>query len=667
MINKRFIVLMLACFLAFWQMGCGGSGDSRPETSEIVEEVDADGVVISTVSTLTLLTSSPQLSSNGEDSVTLTALARDSSQNIVTGVVTAFSIQPGSLGTIEVVSATTDSSGVATALLKAKPFKQSRDIEVVASADGQTSNVVTLSVTGTVLTLSGSSSVVAPASVDLTVNLKDSSGNNISGETLAVTSLLDNSITSDTLVTDSNGQVVVTVTADSGNAGSDTITVTAYDGSTSKTHVLYISQDDKLSFSTPLVSQEILLSTQATTVTAVWTDGDGVGRDAKDLIFSASRGTLTDETPGDSIVTATTDVNGEASVTIAATTAGPSIINITGIDSSGNTISASPLHVEFVADTPATMTLQPSPASVNANIAGGTTEKSEVVALVRDSNANVVKNQTINFNLEDPTSGSIDPVTAITDSFGMATTIYTAGATSSKTDGVRITAVIEGSSDPIIQEEATMTVANRALFIVLGTTNLVVYEDDTKYSMPYTALVTDASGHPVSGVSLTVTILPQRYFKGDYVAWYDLDGDFERWVQDIDLLDDAATDSYDERSGCLDEDRNNNNGRLDTGEDYNNNGQLDPGITATLNPSSITTNSIGFADFSVIYPKNYGNWVEMKITAQALVDGTESRTSELAILSIPAEDLTNADVVPPGFVSPFGREAIADQGSSCSE
>ncbi len=671
---KRFLLTLLAGFLTIWMLGCGTAGEPRDEatTGTTDTTTSSDGTTTPTTSTLTLLTSSPQLSSNGEESVTLTALARDSSQNVVTGVDVSFIIKPGSIGTIEVTSGTTDSSGTATALLKAKPNKENRKIIVYAKADSKTSNEVSVEVSGTALTVSGSTSAIANAEIELTIQLKDSSGNAIANETLEVSSDFGNSVNPTNPITDLNGQTTVKVTADSGKAGEDKISVSAYQGAATTTHGIFVSQDDKLFFSSPAAGAEINLTTNSTTIVAKWTDGSDVARTNRTITFSASRGTLaedvanSDTVANDGAITVTTDgsscsgannVAGNACATISATTAGPSTLTATGTDDANNPVSAPSRTIEFVADSPASLTLQPSPASIGINSGTTTTEKSEVIALVRDAAFNVVKNQTVNFTLEDPTGGSISPTTAITDSFGMASTIYTAGATPSSAEGVKIIATLAGL-DPVT---ARLTVADKSLFIVLGTGNTMEPKDLTKYSLPYTALVTDADGNPVSGVSLTISLLPKYYYKGYYEPLFDGDGDFYTYSPVYTLEDDTVnTPDYDESNGCRDEDRANHNGFMDDGEDYNNNGQLDPKITATIDPSGVTTDNIGFADFNIVYPENYAHWVKVELIATGVVGGTESRSSVDFLLPILDDDVTEEGNFPAGHPSPFGR------GTSCA-
>jgi hypothetical protein len=114
---------------------------------------------------------------------------------------------------------------------------------------------------------------------------------------------------------------------------------------------------------------------------------------------------------------------------------------------------------------------------------------------------------------------------------------------------------------------------------------------------------------------------------------------------------------------CPNEDVN-HNGLLDYGEDTNNNQRLDPGAVVTFVPEDgsrvegstvkIKTGTNGFADFSIYYFKENAMWVDVELTARALVEGSEDSDVSNFILSILVNDLRVEDTPPPGQPSPFG-------------
>jgi hypothetical protein len=257
---------------------------------------------------------------------------------------------------------------------------------------------------------------------------------------------------------------------------------------------------------------------------------------------------------------------------------------------------------------------------------------------VRDASGNLVKNQIVSFTLTDNTSGSIFPASAITDSFGQASTVYTAGAVPSAQDGVRIDARVGG-----ITSTVQLTVAQQSLFVTLGTGNLIQPLSDTQYAKPYSVLVSDANSNPVAGVSVELNIFPTRYQKGVYVQLFDsITGTFISWVKQF----------APPPTTCNNEDVN-RNGILDTGDmDTNNNGELEPGNIAAV-PITVTTDATGFAFFDVVYAREF-TWAEVELEARATVAGSESSSKAKFFLPGLATDFDQEDVSPPGVVSPFG-------------
>ncbi len=177
-------------------------------------------------------------------------------------------------------------------------------------------------------------------------------------------------------------------------------------------------------------------------------------------------------------------------------------------------------------------------------------------------------------------------------------------------DGVVITAAIGA-----VTATVTLTVAQRPLFVVLGTGDVVNTPTSTQYALPYSVLVTDADGNPVAGAIVDLSVLPTHYHKGFYDKVSDVNHNCG-WQK---VLTSPA---------CENEDRN-QNGLLDPGEDFNNNGRVDPGNVATASPSTVTTDTSGFAFFNVVYAKQY-TWVEVAL------------------------DFNDCTVPPPGQISPFG-------------
>jgi hypothetical protein len=608
-------------------------------------------------SSLDLLVSSPQMDSDGSEQVTLTALARDSNNNFVSGVRVTFAANSdvGSGGGIQVTNGTTDASGKATALLATAGDQTNRTIHVTAVA-GTLTDENDVAVTGTTVTLSGTGTLVLRQTTTLSILLRDSGGHGIPNQTVTVSSGLGNTL-SQVTPTDFNGQTSVTVTATA--AGSDIIQAKAL-GATG-TFALTVSSAN-FGFSSPAPNTPVNLGAFQRVI--VHWDEAGVNQVNKDINFFATRGTLTDPNNAantGAAITVKTNSNGDALVDVSSPNAGPAVITATAVGGP-----SSQLAIKFVAIAPTSLILQASPTTLGVNTGSSTDQQSIITATIRDASGNLVEGQTVSFALIDVSGGRIFPASALTDSFGQASTVYTAGAVPSAQDGVAIDAEVVNPrpATPCVRDPAsvppnkpvsgpcarvTLTVARQALFVILGTGNTLQALSTTQYALPYSALVTDANGNPVSGVRVELNLSPTRYEKGFYIQSFDTAGNFVSWVKNRTVNPANGGDDFDR--ACQNEDAN-RNGRLDPGEDSNNNGELDPGNVATV-PVNLTTNDTGFAFFDVVYAKEF-TWVEVTLEARATVAGSESSSRATFFLPGLASDFTNRTVAPPGSISPYG-------------
>lgn len=454
------------------------------------------------------------------------------------------------------------------------------------------------------------------ASTDLTINLQDADGVPIVGEQLSISSAKGNSLGNPAPSTDSNGSAIVTVTATANET--DTITVTGA-GATAQ-FTLNVSEDSLFLGADP--TQDVSLDTQVC-VTAQWKSSGTPVPEGNKVHFATTRGTP-------SSGTGETDADGIAEFCITSDNAGPAVVTAWTDDE--NSVRAE-IELLFYADTASEITLQANPAVIEPNAS------SEIVAVVRDAEGNLVKGKDVNFFLDG--NGNIEPPMVITDQYGRARAIYTAGPVTSAKDGVVITAEVVDT--PAVTATTTLTVAQKALFITLGTGSEIKKSDSTKYAKPYSVMVIDASGNPVANAEVQLTIWPPSYRKGKH-EWNDEDS---IWKPSISTT-------------CDNEDIN-KDGRLDSGEDHNNNGKLEPGGVATTSPSSITTGADGFATFDVEYLRNRAIWSQVELTARAVVEGSESTATTVFWLPASLDDFKNKDVPPSGRKSPFGVAA------SCSD
>lgn len=612
--------------------GCGGSGDTitSPPADQGGDNSNASVAIIELVASSTQLGSAPDA-----PAVTITAQAKDSTNAVVSNALVQFEATSGS---ITATQPTTDDIGQALAELRNGLNPQNRDITVTARVTTSTGTVqrsIVVSVTGTVLRfVSGPSSLALDDSDTYNFVLEDSSGAGISDQVIDISSALGNSLSASSLLTDSAGAVTVQYTAD--NAGDDTLSASALNGTVGIGTPISIS-DDAFTIEIENDLTEIPLNT-ATDVTVMWISNAApvVGGDVD---FATTRGVLTP-------TSATTGGAGTATVSIESATAGPATISATG-QPGGPTTSTT---VEFVATIPANLEIQASPLTV------ATQDQSTLTATVTDANGNPVKNQTIDFSiLMDPTGGSLSSPTSVTDSQGRATTVYTAGGTPSAQNGVEVQASVRGTA---ITQTEKLTVARAELFISLGTGNDLFEPNTAQFRKEWVVQVTDADGNAVSGTNVQVSINSVRWFQGCYAQ-----GE-SAWLRSVTAI-------------CNDEDRN-RNGVLDTiptvliDEDRNTNGRIEAGNIALVaaqgggagQAANVVTDNTGSALVDVLYPQSYHGWVEVEIEAKTSVAGTETRRTVKFVLDAKAEDITNVQAAPPGLFSPFGWQN--DSGPFCT-
>lgn len=610
--------------------------------------------VANTQKTLTLLTSLPQIPSDGSKTAKISALVRDANNNFVTGTAVSFVASSGGL---TVTQATTDATGTATATLSSAGDTSNRNITVTAQA-GTSTATITVGVIGTKLTLSGPASLVQGSMGTYTVSLTDAGGNGISNQTVALTSSLGNTLAPTTYMTDATGQKTFTMTAV--NGGNDTITAAAA-GLTATQTVAVSNQSFKFTAPVASANTKVNLGVSAP-VTVNWSTA-GVLQVGKTVSFSATRGTL-------SAPSAVTDASGNASVTISSIASGPSVIS-----ASAATVTAQS-SVDFVATTPASLKAQASPAII------ATQGTSTVTVTVRDAQNNLVEGQTVNFSItQDSTGGALSVSSGVTDAQGQASTVYTASTTTSANNGVIISATVQGTA---VTGTTSLTVAGQTVFLSLGTGNTVIAyvppnspagTPSVQYELPYSVQAVDNAGHGVNNVPISFTVTSLAYLKGFMVwngaNWQAAPSTSQPTTTSVGpppvIAPSTDPDAYlvTGIAGCASEDVN-NNGILTTGpggNDYNSNGKLDPGLVAATDIPNATTSNGGSVSLNLIYPKDHAYWVAIRLTATATVAGTQSSTSADFWLPGAAIDYGTKTTAPPGPNSPYGQAPTCKQAN----
>ncbi|HTE43273.1 MAG TPA: Ig-like domain-containing protein [Steroidobacteraceae bacterium] len=570
--------------------------------------------------TITLQTSRTTIPSDGSELATITATVRGTQNQALPDVVINFTSSSGSISSNV---ATTNANGIASVTLSADSDPTNRTITVTAS-NGAVTRTVTVDVTGSILTFSNppSSLVQSGAAAPFVVILADDGNNGIANVPVTLSSSLGATITPGvTQTTDGNGRATFNVAAT--GSGVSTLTATAL-GLTAIALVTY--SNDVFTITTPTQNQNVPIFPAAgstISVTANWSIG-GVPQ-LGDIAFASTRGAVSSPTA--------TLAGGVATVTLSSTSAGQATIQATtptGVIATRT--------INFVSTVPGNVVLQADPANVPIG------EDSTLTAIVRDASGNLVQGVAVNFSvLQDITGGVLSQPTANTNAQGRATTIYTAGSSTSPSDGVIIQASIPSAA---LTTQVALTVGGRNVFISLGTGNTINAPNQTQYRIEYSAQAIDSAGVALVNIPISFTIHALEYLKGD-LAWggrvwgYNLPAPVSCLNEDLDL------------DGVLD--------LLPATEDTNGNGRLTPGDVATVFPRTVNTDATGTSVVTITYPKNHAKWIRARLVATAVVQGSER--SNFADFMLPglAADYSQEAVSPPGEESPFGivRDCLA--------
>ncbi len=191
----------------------------------------------------------------------------------------------------------------------------------------------------------------------------------------------------------------------------------------------------------------------------------------------------------------------------------------------------------------------------------------------------------------------------------------------------------------------TMTVTGTGDGLAISEASDIIVDDDNINLDGAFSVRVVQNGAPLSGATVSLTITPEFFRKGFYVA---------------------GTDSYARTTTvtCTAE---------TPGSDTNGNGNIDPAgsaaitshpsLTPTISGSNtVVTNSDGEAYFSLRYSRAVANWAGFTITATTTVNGVSIVTPRTGY--VPSQLAAEINDVTTGFagqVSPFGSSA------SCSD
>ena len=607
--------------------------DSGVDTGTDGSGSDADALGLRVLSNVN------SINTGGTDVANITALVTDANNNALANTPVTFS---STGGVLQNISQATDDNGEASATLKLPQDFQNRDI-IVRVAAGTSDAEVKVTALGSTLEVTGPDTLVMGDKAELVLSLNAGNGEPISNQLIEVTSSVGNSIEPEVAVTDSDGRVSILVGSDNSD---DKIRISALNSTVTATHSFEVAAD-VLRFADNTDGSEMPVST--TNPVVVFWSSQGSTVAGRELRFSTTAG----EIVGDSTVQ--TDATGQAVVLLRSSSAGPAKVTVEGADDGTPKTS---VDVEFVAVEPGNISVDATTTRVHAN------EASTLMALVTDDNGNPVKNQTVDFTSVDLKGGQLNPASAKSNSSGVASVAFTAGANATELNDILIEARVKGTD---LVDELNLTVVKRVLNVTIGTSNEINIKPlGTQYALPFIVQVADGSGTPLEDATVKLSIRPIRYTKGYMVLVNE--GGFE-YAEDIENWSAHHWAMYRYSVNCDSEDANGNR-ILDSGEDFNNNGSLDPQDPAalaaiddegyaTITGGSLTTDKNGSGYFEMLYPASNSLWSYVEITARAEALGAEADDSFRTTLPLPSSEVTKDDEIPANHISPYGSDTSA--------
>ncbi len=589
--------------------------------------------------TLDVFVDKPTLNTGSGDKVVATVLVRDENNNLLSNAAVNFQIDSGEL---LVTRATTDAAGTAEAEITSRTDLRNRNITLTAEVNKQSKTLV-IPVQGTRLDVGNLSAQLLPGSPrTIEVTLLDGNDDPIPNQFINIRETNTPGIlaVAPTQIV-SNAQGTSTFQLQGVSAGITTLEIAASVLGVQEQFIIRVDDSgfilnipgaDGNSAQLPINQQNQLV--------LIWQENQQFINGT--ATFTTTRGQFADvqgQLAGNSITVEV--IAGVAVANIISDSAGLATINVTAQSPDVQATPSENRDVLFVSTTPQVLALTIAPDSVSA---GGA--KAQIRALVTDLNNNPVKDALVSFNLTDPTGGTINNGTRLTDQNGFATVTYTSGSSASAKDGVKIAASVLDEQGAVLVGpiERFFTVNEQELFVRIGTSREIVITSLTLYSDPWTAIVTDSAGNGLADSEVKLRVVPEFYRKGYWTKSPPPPESFKIWV----FVTTATCSNED-----LDQD-----GILDPGEDTNNNNVLDPG-NATSVPGSITTEDgtgtlpVGVADFLITYPKDRGATLDVTLEASASVAGSEFKTSAFFTLGVSVDDVTDENSSPPE--SPYGR------------
>jgi len=251
-----------------------------------------------------------------------------------------------------------------------------------------------------------------------------------------------------------------------------------------------IQPKSSFSFTAPAAGSQVIGSARQP-ITLVWVaDGAPVFNQA--VIFSTDLGNLVDETGMvGSSVTVSTQSDGSATAQLVATTPGAATITAVPV--------IQPSGSQLKATLPLTLLGAPNKLTVRATSPIASNASSIVSAVVKDSSGDVLSGVSVGFSITSGT-GILSASSATTDSSGTASVLFTPG-------GSVETVTIDASVATLADQTANIQVTQSGGPAPAGSLSFSPCPSAMPLSSTAncTVILTDGSGHPVSGATVTLS------------------------------------------------------------------------------------------------------------------------------------------------------------------
>lgn len=492
----------------------------------------------------------------------------------------------------------------------------------------------------------------ASSVINLTVTAVDASRVVVAGAAVSLSADGEGVVTQSATSTDPTGKVNGTLSI-GGNRANRVITVTAKSGEVTRTAQIQVVGT---SITSTLVPAVVAPSAAAQIQYRVV---DQTGNPMVAQVVTVSAPGLTPPT-----ATGATGSNGEYTFAYTAGSAAgsfPVATTIAGLTDTRTVTVQAASSVPNVTVPITSASVSANPSVVGVNLAGSSSNRSEIRALFLTTGNRPVPNVRVRFDLASDANnvgGTFSTGSSIlySDANGVVTTAYVPLSRASPTDGVTVRACYGVSdTDPALLSCTTsalvnLTVVSEPLGVSIGTNELIVVSELT-YTKRFLVSVADSAGNAKADVPLSASLDLRLFRKGAWVVpaggdkWVKRRGSAPRFGLDDDI--------------CLNEDTN-RNGVLEGGEDLDSDARLEPGRSdVTVRLLTPRTRADGTAILEITYAKSFATWVDAWVTVAASgVSGTEGRaTYVLDPVPADAASISNKDIAPAFAESPYGMEA----------